>query len=255
MAQVTRHHAGYRHPLAPRPAGSDDSHPGGTAEFDPGRGQPTSGGRGWASHRRNQARAKRSFGHPDEFKVALEDTTYLIKPLEDEPFWSYCEHFISEITDGSRSFTCGGDQCPLCNYGDVPRAYDLFNIAVWEPDADSGRGGWALKFWRATPDPAGKVLARAEELGSGKNPKTLGDPDIYLAVSKSPSSKRKDGRSFNEFQVDIVKQRDLDEDYDAFPLPDEDYEEFTGRLFDETVVKPASLRDLRAAAGILDGQG
>lgn len=214
---------------------------------------PTSGGRGWASHRKNQARTKRSFGnHPDEFKVAEEDTTYLIKVLEDEPFWSYCEHFVDEIEEGKRSFTCGGDECPLCDYGDTPRAYDLFNIAVWEPDASNGEGGWVQKFWRATPDPAGKILARSDELAAGKNPKGLGDEDVYLAVSKSKSKKKKGGRSFNEFQVDTVKERDLEEDYDADPLTDEDWEEFEGKLFDETVIEPASLKDLRAATEAID---
>lgn len=240
-----------------------EDHPGGTEEFaqrssrrrngNSGKPPVTSGGRGWASHHRNQARGKRGFGaHPDEFKVAQEDTTYLVKALEDEPFWSYCEHFINEITDGKRSFTCAGDDCPLCAYGDTPRAYDLFNVAVWEPEADGGQGAWVQKFWRATPDPAGKVLARAEELGSGRNPRALGDYDVYLAVSKSKSGKRKGGSSFNEFSIDLVKERDLEEDYDADPLADEELDEMAGKLFDDSVCEAASLKDLRAAAEVLD---
>lgn len=222
----------------------------GTAAEKP---SPTSGGRGWASHRKNQVRSKRNaFGHPDEFRVTEEDTTYLVKFLEDEPFWSYCEHFIDEITEGKRSFTCSGDECPLCGYGDIPRAFDLFNLAAWEPDANDGEGGWALKFWRATPDPAGKILARSDELASGRNPRSLGDDDVYLAVSKSASKKKKGGRSFNEFQVDIAKERDLEEDYDAIPLSDEEFEEFGEKLFDESVVPPASMKELRDAAEVLD---
>lgn len=213
---------------------------------------PTSGGRGWASHKKNTARTKRGYDNPDEFRVAEEDTTYLIKMLGDEPFWSYCEHFLNEISEGKRSFVCGGDECPLCDYGDTPRVYDLFDLAVWEPDANDGQGGWVHKYWRATPDPAGKIEIRAEELGGGKNPKALGDDDVYLAVSKSKTGKRKGGRSFNEFQVDTVKERDLEEDYDADPLTDEDFDEFTEKPFDESVVPATSLKELRAAVEALD---
>ena len=213
----------------------------------------TSGGRGWASHRENERRTKRGFGdNPDEFKVDKENVTYLVKPLEDEPFWSYCEHFVNEIDEGKRSFTCGDDTCPLCDYGHNPRAFDLFNVAVWDPAAGSGEGAWALKYWRATPDPAGKILSRSEELGTGRNPKKLGDEDVYLAVSKSPSRKKKGGRAFNEFTIDLVKERDLEEDYDAFPLEDEEIDDSTGRLFTESVVPEANLRELRDAAGALD---
>lgn len=221
-----------------------------------GRGKPaapSSGGRGWASHRKNESKTKRSFADsPDIFNVAEEDTTYLIKMLEDEPFWSYLEHFVNEIEEGKRSFTCGGDACPLCDYGHNPRAYDLFNVAVWDPAGDGGEGQWTLKYWRATPDPAGKILARADELGTGRNPRALGDPDVYLAVSKSKSRKKKGGRAFNEFQVDLVKERDLEDDYEAYPLTDEDLDEFDGKLFSETVVPEPSPRELRDAAEALD---
>lgn len=273
MRQVTRHRStsrgGYTAEAEDKslpsrrrrgPAGDDtDEHPGGTEEFAPrnrgsrNRDKPaqTSGGRGWASHRKNQARTRTSFSHPDEFRVAEEDVSYLVKLLEDEPFWSYCEHFINEITDGKRSFTCGGDECPLCDYGDNPRAFDLFNLAVWEPDSNQGDGGWVQKFWRATPDPAGKVLARSDELAGRKNPQALGDEDVYLVISKSKSGKRKGGQAFNEFAVDLVKERDLD-DYDADPLTDGEFDEFADKLFDESVIEPASRKDLRAAAEALD---
>lgn len=214
---------------------------------------PSSGGRGWASHRENEKRTRRSFGdNPDEFKVDKENVTYLIKPLEPEPFWSYCEHFVNEIEEGKRSFTCGDDDCPLCDYGHTPRAFDLFNIAVWDPDGDGGEGAWTLKYWRATPDPAGKILSRSEELSAGRSRRTLADPDVYLAVSKAPSRKKKGGRSFNEFKIDLVKERDLEEDYDAFPLEDTELDDFAGRLFGESVVPEVSARELRDAAEVLD---
>lgn len=214
---------------------------------------PSSGGRGWASHHKNQSKTKRGFGNsPDEFTVAEEDTTYLIKMLEDEPFWSYLEHFVSEIDEGKRSFTCGGDACPLCSYGHGPRAFDLFNVAVWDPAGNDGDGQWTPKYWRATPDPAGKILTRAEELGQGRNPRTLGHPDIYLAVSKTASKKKKGGRSFNEFKIDIVKERDIEEDYDAYPIDDDELTELTASLFDETVAPEANPKELRDAAEVLD---
>lgn len=278
MRQVTRRRSGSRSagsgtetddrrlPASRRrgrdPVNGEDSqdHPGGTEESasrsrrtasreNPA---PTSGGRGWASHHRNASKAKRGFGaSPDEFRVAEEDVQYLVKPLEDEPFWSYCEHFLNEIEDGKRSFTCGGEECPLCSYGDIPRAYDLFNVAAWDPDENGGDGGWVQKWWRATPDPATKILARSEELAGRKNPQALGDDDVYLIVSKSKTGKRKGGRSFNEFQVDLVKERDL-EDYDADPLDPGESDDFLDNLFDEAVIPQASLKELRTAAEALD---
>jgi len=214
---------------------------------------PSSGGRGWASHRKNEARTRRGFGaSPDEFRVDAEDVTYLVKPLEHEPFWSYCEHYVDEIEEGKRSFTCGDDTCPLCDLGHNPRAFDLFNVAVWDPAGNGGEGTWTPKYWRATPDPAGKILSRSEELGTGRNPKGLGDDDVYLAVSKSKSRKKKGGRAFNEFTIDLVKARDLEEDHDAWPLDDADLDELKERLFDETVAPEASLKELRDAASALD---
>ena len=215
----------------------------------------TSGGRGWSAYRKNKTRSSRGgFGdNPGEFTVAELDVTYLVKPLDDAPLWSYGVHYINEITEGNRRFCCGGEICPLCDLQDIPRLYAVWDIALWAPDSRNQDGGvWAHKFWQATPDPAGKIEAAAELLARSRTPRVLSD--VYLAVSKSQGKKKAgDGRAINEFSVSIVKERDLQEDHGAYPLDDTDYDEFDKNPFDpEKLFPPTPLRELRAAAKAID---
>jgi hypothetical protein len=247
-------------PDVPDRAADDDEHPGGTQEFAAGDNRErrrrettgsTSGGRGWSAYKKNASRSKKGFKeNPDEFKVAELDVNYLIKVLEDAPMWSECIHYISEITEGKRTFCCGGDMCPPCDMGDIPTMYTVYDIALWVPD-QGVEGAWVHKFWRATPDPAGKVAAVADQLASSRKQQHLSDE--YLLVSKTEGKKRRDGKAINEFSVVLVKERDLEEDHDAYPLDDEDYEDLGKNPFDPEKLFPAdSLKDLRAAAAALD---
>ena len=241
------------------PWASEEEHPGGTEEFatrrQRGNGSrigTTSGGRGWPAYKKNAARSKRGFGSADEFKVAETDVQYLIKVLDEAPMWSYGEHFVNEVTEGNKALCCGGEVCPLCDYMYRVTAYAVWDIALWEPDEKNEDGGsWVHKFWRATPDPAGKMLAVAEMLANSKNPRAL-DKE-YLMVTKTAGKKSMDGKAINEFSVAVVKERDLEDDHGAYPLEDEDYDGFEKNPFDPEKLFPATpLRELRAAAELLD---
>ena len=214
----------------------------------------TSGGRGWSAYKKNKVRSSRgSYGdNPDEFTVAELDVTYLIKPLDDAPLWSYAEHFVDEITEGQKRFCCGGEICPLCDLQYPLRAYAVWDIAAWVPDSRNQDGGiWAHKFWQASADPAGKIESAAELLARSRTPRVLSD--VYLVVSKTAGKKKSDGRSINEFSVTSVKERDLEDDHGAYPLDDGDYEAFAENPFDpEKLFPPSSLRELRAAAKAID---
>lgn len=245
-------------------ARDDDEHPGGPGEFTP-RAQRGSGNgrrarttaasaRGWAAYKKIAERSKRGFGSPDEFRVAEIDVQYLIKVLDEAPMWSYGEHYVKEVQEGSKVLGCGGEICPLCDCPQVRlTAYAVWDIALWVPDEKSPDGGsWVHKFWRATPDPAGKLMAIAEMLASSRNPRTLDDE--YLMISKTDSNKKAaDGRSFNEFSAALVKERDLEDDYGAYPVQDADYDDFADHPFDPEKLFPATpMRDLRKAAEALD---
>ena len=198
----------------------------------------TPGGRGWAASEANRAKSSR-YGDPNEFKVGKVDEEFLIKFLEEVPFWSYLLHFVNEIPKGAgkKQFTCLDDgDCALCDLNYPVSAIDLYNIA------DLSGPLPVVKYWAATPDPAGEIEKRAKS----KSSSPLDREDLYFIVSKTEGK-----NGVNKFDVQAIKESDV-EDIDGWEdkvLTDEDWDAIDAKgLFDKSVVPVDSVMAIREAA-------
>jgi len=159
---------------------------------------PRAGGRGsgWNAHRENRRAA-----FSKEFMVP-EGQQQLIRFLDDEPFESYYRHWLRDRPKGERqTFTCIGEECPLCEAGDKPAFLVLFNVIDMLAD-----GGPMAKVWSTSPNPAGII----EEFALDKKYSPLNRADQYFAVSK-----KKGANGIFGYSVMPVKARDLPEDWDG----------------------------------------
>lgn len=201
----------------------------------------TPGGRGWAAHKENAAKSSK-FGDPNEFKVEKQDEEYLIKFLEEEPFWSYMQHFVREIPKGGgkKQFTCVGEDCPLCDIGYPASSLTLYNIV------DLSGAKPVVKYWVCTARPAEQIEKRAK----AKSSSPIDREDLYFVVSKT-----EDKSGFNTFDVSAIKEADV-EDVDGWEdkvLSEEDWDAIDAKgLFDEKVVVVDSLKALRTAAEFVE---
>src|ERR1039458_730410 len=75
-------------------------------------------GRGWEASRANRAKSG-SFNNLDQLVIPIAPKCATVAFLEEEPFATYNQHWVNEITDGRKSFVCLGedDDCPLCVIG------------------------------------------------------------------------------------------------------------------------------------------
>lgn len=168
--------------------------------------RPAGRGGGWDPHRQNRRAA---FGK--EFQVP-EGEQQLVRFLDDEPFESYYRHWLRDRPKGERqTFTCIGEECPLCEAGDKPAFLVLFNIIDMLAE-----GGPAAKVWSASPNPAGLI----EEFALNEKYAPLNRLDGYFAVSK-----KKGTNGIFGYSMMPVKARDLPEDWDGLkPLTEPEIE-------------------------------
>jgi hypothetical protein len=74
--------------------------------------------RGWEASRANRAKTG-SFNNLDQLTIPIAPKSVTIAFLEEEPFFTFNQHWVNEITNGRKSFVCLGDDndCPLCLIG------------------------------------------------------------------------------------------------------------------------------------------
>lgn len=195
--------------------------------------KPNSTGRGWKSFKEKRASASdfaKNYKLPEQEEI--------IKILDDEPFSVYAEHWLDEITSGKRSFVCIGDNCPLCDIGDKPRVYAMFNIVDLSDPEDPKVFPW--KVSQTTAD----VL---ENYASDAKTSPINRDDLYFSVYKSGGGKK--GRV--QVHVRPVKARDLLEDWDIDPLTTAELDDFE-LLEEENVLSFSSRAALKEIADSLD---
>lgn len=133
----------------------------------------------------------------------------VIKFVEPEPFDSYAEHWVPQ--KGKQSFTCAGEDCPLCEVGHRPNAKICFNVISLEnPEKPE------LKRWRTGV----QIAENIKEFAVDKKTKPLDREDYYYEVKRTTTKNDKTVTS-----ITPIKTRDLDGDYDIEPLTDEDIDE------------------------------
>lgn len=194
-------------------------------------------GKGWGGYSEGKERTKRG-DYVNAWKVPTKRT--LIKMLDAEPFCTYDEHWPKGITSGKRSFVClgKGEDCPLCNIGEQASAYALFNILdLSDPDNPKN------EFWKVSPTVGDTLLA----LSKDKPTSPLNREDLYFVVWKTENKNRQ------QTNINTVKARDVEDDYDCVPLTAEEIEEFNEKAYDEEqVLFVSSRRDLEDVAERLE---
>jgi hypothetical protein len=130
----------------------------------------------------------------NDFK--LTDQLQVIKFLDpDGPYAIYSQHFLTQKTEGQRSYTCLGSGCPLCvKLNHKPEKKYAFSVAVLTPTETT--------FTKLVASPLFfKSLHAAHHSPAGPLSKN------YWAVS------RRGQMQHTVYTLNPVKSRDLSEDY------------------------------------------
>lgn len=167
----------------------------------------------------------------DAFKFKEDEEQVIIKFVDAEPFVSYQQHWIERGVGKKKSFTCLGDDCPLCDeLGDNrPAVQSCFNIIDFTDPKDP-----VLRPLRVGITVATQLRKKAET----KSTSPLNRPDLYFAVSRT-----KEKNKYTTL-IDPVKERDLKEDWDVPPISPELFDELAADSFDEGYVQYDSMTAL-----------
>lgn len=139
-------------------------------------------------------------------KFADGEDPIVVKFLDAEPFDSFRSHWIEKT--GRKSYRhLTGEVCPLCDpFGDQPSATAVcFNVVSFEDPA---------KPVFAYVQAGARLARKLEAIAGDRRFEGLNDPRLYVAVSAT-------GKGTNtEYQAEIIKVRDLEDDWDITPLDD-----------------------------------
>lgn len=190
-------------------------------------------GKGWKAFK--QKREERS-DYVKTYKLP-EKEAEIIKILDDEPFSVYAEHWLDERS-GKKSFVCIGDDCPLCNVGDKPRVYAMFNIVDLRDPEDP-----VVLPWKVSQTVADVLEGYAND----KKTAPINRDDLYFSAKKTGGGKK--GRV--QTNLNPVKARDLLDDWDIEPLTAAEIAKFK-RFEEDDVLEFYSRSDLKKIARDLD---
>ncbi len=198
----------------------------------PRRGKKSSRGKapppikgGWGEFQRQRKANTQAF-FPERFTPTEEET--LTKFVDDEPFASYALHWFAELS-GRKGFVCLKEDCPPCdNLGDSPGTKVAFNVIVFDEDGE----------------PSNKVLIcgvkLAGQLEKIANSKQGPLSRHYISISKS-------GNSFQttSYVTNVVKERDVEEDWEIEPLSKTELKEFKAKAYDASVITYPSRKEMK----------
>lgn len=108
----------------------DEYTPGGASEEPAGSTTtaPKAVRRGWGNAHRQKAASS-----PFPQRLSPDKDGVVVKFLEDGPFASFRQHWVNEIKQGTKAFTCldgiDPDGCPLCEGGSRASSQFMFNVA------------------------------------------------------------------------------------------------------------------------------
>lgn len=186
--------------------------------------------RGWG--KAEQVKASSS-AFAERLKIEKGETL-LIKFLEDEPYTSYRYHWL-DGRKGQKSFTCIDEidpkGCPLCAAGDRASSRFAFNVALYVD------GDWVNKSYEGGPRVMDALKTFHTDTKSGPLTKH------YWSVARSG----KQGSSSTNHAP--VKERDLEEDWDAKPISDDTMKTLMKNAYDASIVfipKRSSLVEVAA---------
>lgn len=189
-----------------------------------------SGTGGWGGMKSTLAEGG-GFARPLKFTDGEEPI--VVKFLDQEPFDSYRSHWIDK--PGRKSYRhLSGGVCPLCDpFGDQPQAMAVcFNVIAFQDPENP-----TFEFITA----GARLARKLEAIAGDRRFEGLNDPRLYVAISAV--GKGKD----TEYQAEIIKMRDLEEDWDITALTDEQIEEFRAQAYPigATVEDVPTVEELR----------
>ena len=198
-----------------------------------GRGSGNVGG--WGQYKNTK---QKTSTFAAKFKPSEDET--LVKFIDDEPFASYAIHWFDELK-GKKGWMCleslpEPQDCPGCKMGDRPSGKALFTVVVFDEHGN----------------PTARVLEAGTRLGdqlegqaSGKNGPLS---KHYWCISATGG---KGGRY--SVNLSVVKERDVEEDWDFPPLDDDELADFEEATFElDDVEQIPSRKDFLSAVRSLD---
>jgi hypothetical protein len=157
-------------------------------------------------------------------RLKLSEDTQIIKFIGDAPYASYGQHWLER--SGQKSFTCIGDDCPLCKAGNRPAKRSAFNVALLAEGEDP-----VLRSLEVGP----RVI---DQLKNFHNSDRTGPLDKhYWAISRTGKG------ATSSTMLQMVKNADLQE-WGINPLTEDDMEYFLENAYTSDIIQIPSKRDL-----------
>jgi hypothetical protein len=163
--------------------------------------------------------------------LKFDEEPVLVKFIGDGPFKVYRQHWIER--QGKKSFVCLEDDCPLCEIlGDEPRNKFSFTVAILSEGAPE------IRVLTASPTLFRQLKAAHEDARKGPLNKH------FWALSRTGTGPK------TTYIIDMVRARDLEEEWDLNPVAlDEALEEFEALPESTIYVTPhAELVDIAKAS-------
>ena len=157
-------------------------------------------------------------------RLKITDDPQIIKFLEDAPFASWRQHWIERT--GQKSFTCLGDDCPLCNAGSKPSSRFAFNVALLGDGEDP-----VLKSFEI----GARVIDQLKNFHN--EPRTGPLSKHYWAVSKTGKG------ATTVTNLQLVKERDLEE-YGLEALTEDQMDELVSSKYTDDIIAVPKRKDL-----------
>lgn len=192
--------------------------------------------RGWGN-----AEKTKQAGSPFASRLKISNEPVLVKFLEDEPYTNFRQHWIERA--GQKSFTCidgiNDKGCPLCDAGDRPSTRHCFNVALLSED-----GEVTIKSYEVGP----RVIDSLKNFH--QDPRQGPLTKHYWAISRTGKG------ATTQTNHQMVRERDMEEEWDIEPLTEEQIEKVKKDMYDESIVPiPARKTLLSLATEELDYDG
>lgn len=172
---------------------------------------------------------KRGWGNAEQTKQAdsqyaqrlkIEEQPLIVKFLEDEPYASYRQHWVER--SGQKSFTCLSNihpqGCPLCDAGHRASARFSFNVALLVD------GEAVLKSYDVGP----RVIDSLKNFH--QDPRQGPLSKHYWAISRSGKGPT------SQTNHQLIRERDLTEDWSTSPLSDEQIASLKEQCYTESII-------------------
>lgn len=213
------------------------------AEEAPSRGRSRAAAATPAAKTRTHSSVASGWGSVEKF--AAKDTKFtkdfnpeaekvVMKFLDDAPYATIRQHWITAAPK-QKSWLCiaEDEDCPLCDAGDNPSTIAKFNVVDFS-DAENP----VLRTWSVYK----KVSDIIKNFANDKKTAPINRSDLYFGVSRTG---KKGSWSTN---LEPIKERDLEADWDVAPLNEDETDAFTKKCLTEDDIDLPDAKELREIA-------